>query len=61
MEEASLLRETEGKLFEGNVLRLEVEELLEEVRVDYGKRSVKLLEVRRMSLTVRGLFLCFEF
>lgn len=46
MAEASLLRETEGKLFEGNLLRLEVEELLGEVRVDYGKKSVKALEVR---------------
>lgn len=46
MEEASLLRETEGKLFEGNLLRLEVEELLAEVRVDHGKKSVKALEVR---------------
>jgi len=46
MEEASLLRETEGKLFEGNLLRLEVEELLAEVRVDHGKKSVKSLEVR---------------
>lgn len=45
MEEASLLRETEGKLFEGNLLRLEVEELLTEVRVDHGKKSVKALEV----------------
>eukprot|EP00752_Nemacystus_decipiens_P010134 g9031.t1 len=43
-EEASLLRETEGKLFEGNLLRLEVEELLAEVRVDHGKKSVKALE-----------------
>ncbi len=48
MEEASLLRETEGKLFEGNLLRLEVEELLAEVRVDHGKKSVKALEVRDM-------------
>lgn len=46
MEEASLLRETEGKLFEGNLFRLEVEELLTEVRVDHGKKSVKALEVR---------------
>lgn len=45
MEEASLLRETEGKLFEGNLLRLEVEELLKEVRVDHGKKNVKALEV----------------
>lgn len=45
MEEASLLRETEGKLFQGNLLRLEVEELLEEVRLDYGKKSVKATEV----------------
>lgn len=45
MAEASLLRETEGKLFEGNLLRMEVEELLGEVRVDYGKKSVKALEV----------------
>ncbi|CAB1097889.1 unnamed protein product [Ectocarpus sp. CCAP 1310/34] len=44
MEEASLLRETEGKLFEGNLLRLEVEELLGEVRLDHGKKSVKALE-----------------
>eukprot|EP00903_Cladosiphon_okamuranus_P015535 g14342.t1 len=44
MEEAALLRETEGKLFEGNLLRLEVEELLTEVRVDHGKKSVKALE-----------------
>lgn len=51
-----MLRETEGKLFESNVLRLEVEELLEEVRVDYDKRSVKLLEVRRrINLTFRGI------
>lgn len=49
MEEAALLRETEGKLFEGNLLRLEVEEMLGEVRVDYGKKSVKALEVRRGS------------
>lgn len=46
MEEACLLRETEGKLFEGNLLRLEVEELLGAVRVDHGKKSVKALEVR---------------
>ncbi|CAM9702895.1 unnamed protein product, partial [Ectocarpus sp. 13 AM-2016] len=46
MEEASLLRETEGKLFEGNLLRLEVEELLGEVRLDHGKKGVKALEVR---------------
>ena len=46
MEEACLLRETEGKLFDGNLLRLEVEELLTEVRVDHGKKSVKALEVR---------------
>ena len=52
MEEACLLRETEGNLFEGNVLRLEVEELLGEVRVDYGKRTVKALEVRRRYFTV---------
>lgn len=45
MEEARLLRETEGKLFEGNLLRLEVEELLGEVRVDYGRKSVKATEV----------------
>lgn len=45
MEEASLLRETEGRLFEGNLLRLEVDELLTEVRVDHGKKSVKALEV----------------
>ncbi|CAN0213761.1 unnamed protein product, partial [Ectocarpus sp. 12 AP-2014] len=44
MEEASLLRETEGKLFEGNLLRLEVEELLGEVRLDHSKKSVKALE-----------------
>eukprot|EP00904_Undaria_pinnatifida_P007744 jgi/Undpi1/409/HiC_scaffold_1.g00405.m1 len=44
MEEACLLRETEGKLFDGNLLRLEVEELLTEVRVDHGKKSVKALE-----------------
>lgn len=50
MAEASLLRETEGKLFEGNLLRLEVEELLGEVRVDYGKKSVKALEVRERSV-----------
>lgn len=46
MEEASLLRETEGKLFEGNLLRLEVEELVREVRLDHGKKTVKALEVR---------------
>lgn len=46
MEEACLLRETEGKLFEGNLFRLEVEELLGEVRVDHAKKSVKALEVR---------------
>lgn len=40
------MRETEGKLFEGNLLRLETEELLREVRVEYGKKSVKALEVR---------------
>ncbi|CAM9137789.1 unnamed protein product, partial [Hapterophycus canaliculatus] len=39
MEESALLRETEGRLFEGNLLRLEVEELLGEVRVDYGKKK----------------------
>lgn len=47
MEEAALLRETEGRLFEGNLLRLEVEELLGEVKVDYGKKSIKALEVRQ--------------
>lgn len=46
MEETCLLRETEGKLFEGNLLRLEVDELLGEVRVDHAKKAVKALEVR---------------
>lgn len=45
MEEACLLRETEGKLFQGNLLQLEVEELLGEVRLDYSKKSVKATEV----------------
>lgn len=54
MAEASLLRETEGRLFEGNLLRLEVEELLGEVRVDYGKKSVKALEVREWAGRMDG-------
>ena len=52
MEEACLLRETEGKLFDGNLLRLEVEELLSEVRVDHGKKSVKALEVREVDVLI---------
>lgn len=47
-----MLRETEGKLFQGNLLRLEVEELLGEVRVDYGKKSVKSIEVLYYCTTV---------
>lgn len=50
MEEASLLRETEGKLFQGNLLRLEVEELLGEVRLDYTKKSVKATEVEYITI-----------
>lgn len=45
MEEGRLLRESEGQLSRGNLLRLETEELLGEVRVDHGKKSVKAIEV----------------
>ncbi|CAM9241740.1 unnamed protein product, partial [Discosporangium mesarthrocarpum] len=42
-EEASKLRETEG-LFHSNLLVLEVEELLKEVRVDHSKKSISRLQ-----------------
>lgn len=45
MEEGRLLRESESEPFKGNLLRLEVEELLQEVRVNYNSKSVRATEV----------------